>query len=148
MIEQTDKVMRGPRRIGLLTLFQAPEPGGDLDFQDKRPRPWLDRFDREVDAVFFEHLNAIHEGGDGPERDAARPAQPETLAAIARALFPDALDRVSPPGARHDHARSLADTSLRAPLLRTTSPLDSSTGAAAVTSLPPQHPPPEGTHKK
>src|SRR3546814_471675 len=80
MIEQTDKVMRGPLRIGLLTLFQAPEPGGDLDFQDKRPRPWLDRFDREVDAVFFEHLNAIHEGGDGPERDAARLAWHEALA--------------------------------------------------------------------
>src|SRR3546814_18778189 len=43
MIEQTDKVMRGPLRIGPLTLFQEPDPRRHLDLPDQPTPPRPDR---------------------------------------------------------------------------------------------------------
>lgn len=131
MIEQVDRVAKRPLRIGLLTLLQAPEPGADVDFQDDRVRPWLDRFDREVDAVFFGHLGAIHEKDDEVARDAARAKWNEALRALARRIFADALARLSPPGARREQARAMADNTFRTQLRRVLPELDRPEGAAA-----------------
>lgn len=109
MIGDVDKVMKGPLRIGLLTLLQAPDVGQDIDFQDDRARSWLDRFDREVDAVFFEYLNRIYEEVDEARQDERRAAWRNMLHALARDVFQQAMRRSSPPGARRERGRAMAD---------------------------------------
>ncbi|MNS33369.1 hypothetical protein D3C72_654810 [compost metagenome] len=48
-------MMRGKvLRLALCSLFQAGVE--ELDFKDDRPNKWLDRFEDQVDRIFFEEL--------------------------------------------------------------------------------------------
>jgi CRISPR system Cascade subunit CasA len=119
-VEQAGVARRSVLHRALCSLLQG---GKDrLDFRDRRTTPWTDRFDREVDAVFFEDLwealNLSAEDADrrwdrrlfelarGQLEHAAR-AAPRTEATALRAearswLFFHALARKNLPSAFED----------------------------------------------
>lgn len=98
---------RSALRLALLAFLQG---GADkLDFKDERPREWLDRFEREVDAIFFGHLF----GRLAAEDDArAEAAWRDALARLTRTVFDTATARLSPPDARRERAHAIAALSL------------------------------------
>ena len=99
---------RDALRHALLMLLQggAEKP----DFEDERPREWLDRLHREIDEVFFQHLFATleHDGDAGQWRTA--------LVALVRRLFGEAAARLSPPEMRRERAHAVASLVLGARL--------------------------------
>jgi len=88
---------------GLLKYLQGGED--KLDFDDKRPAPWLDAFEHEVDRIFFDHLFArLAQPDDQKTLDKWRRA----LVEVASRLFGRALERLSPPECRREQAHAMA----------------------------------------
>jgi CRISPR system Cascade subunit CasA len=106
LIEDVGERAKRALRLGLCALMQGGKD--DLDFRDERARPWLDRLDRAVDAMFFDHLWALAAAPDAADRDRARAAWRSDLIAITRGLFNTAADRVPTPSARRERARGVA----------------------------------------
>lgn len=93
-IEFVDAVQTKALRPALCALYQGdPE---SLDFQDDRPRTWLDRHDERVDRIFFERL--WRQAELSPE-EAAR-AWAEEVFAMAEDVLEEAIQRASVPEPR------------------------------------------------
>ena len=105
-VERVGDVQRRILKPALCALLQgAPE---DLDLRDDRPRRWLDRLDREVDAVFFDRLWADFAlSHDDPE--AADRAWEQRLVDLARAQLDDAVRSAAVPEARGYRAVATAE---------------------------------------
>lgn len=81
-------------RPALCALFQGdPE---ELDFQDDRPRRWLDRLDRRVDRTFFPHL---WQHTDLPPEEAF-PAWQRKVLDLGEEVLEVAMERASVPEPR------------------------------------------------
>ncbi len=91
-------------RFGLLAFLQ----GGpdELDFKDERPRAFLDMLEQRIDDIFFMHLFARFKAN----LDAATEiAWRKEIRRLARGLFNDALEQLSPPDSRRERARANAE---------------------------------------
>jgi len=93
-VEDTGTMVKAALKPALLSLFQGgPE---ELDFQDERPRKWIEEFDLKVNAIFFDDLwESI--SLDGEE---ARRMWQERLSLIAKEVLEEATDSVAMPTAR------------------------------------------------
>lgn len=93
-IEFVGTVQSSALRPALCVLFQGdPE---SLNFQDDRPRPWIDQHDERVDRVFFERL---WEHAELPADEAAQAWEEEVLE-IAADVLEEAIQRASVPEPR------------------------------------------------
>jgi len=105
-VERVGDVQKRILKPALCALLQgAPE---DLNFRDDRPQPWLDRFDREVDAVFF--IDLWRDFGlvvdERPEAAAAN--WEKRLYRLAKAQLDDAFRAAPVPEARDYRAVAVA----------------------------------------
>ncbi len=110
MIARADGAKRA-LRVGLLKFLQG---GADkINFEDERPRAWLDVLEHRIDAMFFEHLFArVSSDGDLPTEMAWRNA----LETATRDLFAAATTRLSPPECRRERALAIASIAFSASL--------------------------------
>ena len=89
-------------RIALLTFLQG---GPDkLDFKDERPRVWLDALEHKIDGIFFTYLFTRLPLGT-PESEAG---WQKDLGRKTRALFEEAIERLTAPENRRERARARA----------------------------------------
>jgi CRISPR system Cascade subunit CasA len=84
-VEQAARALRKVLRPALAALLQGGRE--ELDFRDERTQPWLDRFDAEVDRIFFEDLWAA----SGIAREEHERAWNERLRTLARNQLEDAM---------------------------------------------------------
>ena len=96
-VDRVGDVQKRVLKPALCALLQ----GGpdELELRDSRPLRWLDRFDREVDAIFFDDL------WSGFERSLTEPKQADRawevrLYDLARAQLEDAMRSAAVPEAR------------------------------------------------
>lgn len=98
-IEKTATAQRMVLRLALLTLLQerveAPA-GHGLNFKDERAKPWLDRFDREVDRVFFDEL--FRDLEQEPVVEARNARWDARLYHLLRPIFEEAIQTLAPAG--------------------------------------------------
>ena len=102
MIVHADGAKRA-LRLGLLKYLQG---GGEkVNFEDDRPRAWLDALEQRIDEMFFYHLfmRVRHDGDDETET-----AWRTALAATTRGLFAEATSQLSPPECRRERAFAVA----------------------------------------
>lgn len=101
-------------RKALATGLRAFLQGGPdkVDFEDERPRPWLDAFEHRIDNVFFDHLFArTAAAGDDAKEEATEKEWVQEAIRIGRELFDQALGNLTPPECRRERAH--ASSSLR-----------------------------------
>jgi CRISPR system Cascade subunit CasA len=105
-VERVGDVQRRILKPALCALLQgAPE---DLNLRDDRPLRWLDRLDREVDALFFDHLwRDFGLSSDDPET--ADRNWEQSLYDLARAQLDDAVRSAAVPEARDYRAVATAE---------------------------------------
>lgn len=100
MIVHADGAKRA-LRLGLLKYLQG---GGEkVNFEDDRPRAWLDALEQRIDEMFFYHL-FMRVRHDGDDETAWRTA----LAKTTRGLFAAATSQLSPPECRRERAFAVA----------------------------------------
>ncbi len=103
-VEQVREVQRRALRPALCALLQG---GGEkLDLRDARAQPWLDRHDRDVDAVFFPDLWV---GAELEDRHEANGRWDRRLVQLAWQVLADAVRTVPIPQARRFRATARAD---------------------------------------
>jgi CRISPR system Cascade subunit CasA len=86
-------------KVALLALLQerlGRDAGSHLDFRDERADPWLHRFDREVDRVFFPELFGDLEQGLPPEEREEN--WQRCLDSLCREIFEEAVESLAPAG--------------------------------------------------
>ncbi len=97
--EATNKVLKP----ALLKLLQ--DAHEDLNFKDKRPQVWLDRFDDAVDGIFFDCLwQALDLAAEEADRRWA-----ERLVSLAREHLDEAIRALPVPAARRYRAIALSE---------------------------------------
>jgi len=106
-VEQARKAQRSVLLPALCSLLQG---GADkLDLRDDRARPWLERFDEEVDRIFFP---ALWEAVEQPRAE-HESAWNETLRALAEVQLQDAIRSAPSPLARRPRAVARAEILFR-----------------------------------
>jgi len=93
-VEDAGTMVKAALRPALLALVQG---GPDkLNMQDERPRKWVEEFDRQVNAVFFEDLWECI----SLEDDDARQRWQERLVSLAKEVLAEAKQSVALPASR------------------------------------------------
>lgn len=102
-VERVKDVQSKALRPAICALLQG--GADDLDFRDPRARPWLDRFDDEVDVCFFAHLFRDIDASE----DEQHQRWETVLKELATATFQQAIAEAPRPAARHYRAVSGAE---------------------------------------
>jgi CRISPR system Cascade subunit CasA len=126
MIVQADGAKRA-LRLGLLKYLQG---GAEkIDFDDERPRAWLDALEQRIDGMFFQHLFArVRNDSDLQTETAWR----KGLETATRDLFAEATTRLSAPECRRERALAVASVTFGGSLRKA--------GIAIASPLPGEQP--------
>jgi CRISPR system Cascade subunit CasA len=107
--------MAGILRFALLALFEngpaKVDPGNDA--AGRKAKPFMARFEREVDLTFFDALWQEAEKDDGDEREAERGRWVRALLRIAETLLIEADHAAAKASRRRFRARVSADAALQ-----------------------------------